>query len=76
MDRAVWFYCNRRWTTFIRRNCYSFKGDINELAGRVHPIFALVFITAIYLCLGVFVSVPRTGTVAYEMSVAPFYQVR
>ncbi|MRS10308.1 branched-chain amino acid transport system II carrier protein [Bacillus anthracis] len=50
----------------------ALKGDINELAGRVHPIFALVFITAIYLCLGVFVSVPRTGTVAYEMSVAPF----
>ncbi len=50
----------------------ALKGDINELAGRVHPIFALVFITAIYLCLGVFVSVPRTGTVAYEMSIAPF----
>ncbi|AJH19530.1 branched-chain amino acid transport system II carrier protein [Bacillus mycoides] len=50
----------------------ALKGDINELARRVHPVFALIFITAIYLCLGVFVSVPRTGTVAYEMSVAPF----
>ncbi|MFJ8529857.1 branched-chain amino acid transport system II carrier protein BrnQ6 [Bacillus sp. NPDC094106] len=50
----------------------ALKGDINELAGRVHPLFALVFIVAIYLCLGVFVSVPRTGTVAYEMVVTPF----
>ncbi|MBC6974718.1 branched-chain amino acid transport system II carrier protein [Bacillus sp. Xin] len=50
----------------------ALKGDINKLAGRVHPLFALVFIVAIYLCLGVFVSVPRTGTVAYEMAVAPF----
>lgn len=50
----------------------ALKGDINELARRVHPVFALIFITAIYLCLGVFVSVPRTGTVAYEMSIAPF----
>ncbi|EEL49000.1 MULTISPECIES: branched-chain amino acid transport system II carrier protein BrnQ6 [Bacillus cereus group] len=50
----------------------ALKGDINTLAGRVHPLFALVFIVAIYLCLGVFVSVPRTGTVAYEMAVAPF----
>lgn len=50
----------------------ALKGDINSLAGRVHPLFALVFIVAIYLCLGVFVSVPRTGTVAYEMAVAPF----
>ncbi|WP_410983483.1 branched-chain amino acid transport system II carrier protein BrnQ6 [Bacillus cereus] len=50
----------------------ALKGDINALAGRVHPVFALVFIVAIYLCLGVFVSVPRTGTVAYEMAVAPF----
>jgi len=50
----------------------ALKGDINELAGRVHPLFALVFTVVIYLCLGVFVSVPRTGTVAYEMGVAPF----
>ena len=50
----------------------ALKGDINELAGRVHPLFALVFTVAIYLCLGVFVSVPRTGTVAYEMAVTPF----
>lgn len=50
----------------------ALKGDINSLAGRVHPLFSLVFIVAIYLCLGVFVSVPRTGTVAYEMAVAPF----
>ncbi|PFE03706.1 branched-chain amino acid transport system II carrier protein [Bacillus cereus] len=50
----------------------ALKGDINKLAGRVHPLFALVFTVAIYLCLGVFVSVPRTGTVAYEMAVTPF----
>ncbi|GGE68319.1 branched-chain amino acid transport system II carrier protein [Priestia taiwanensis] len=47
-------------------------GDLNELAGHIHPIFALVFGSIIYLCLGVFVSVPRTATVAYEMAVAPF----
>lgn len=50
----------------------ALKGDINELAGRVHPVFAIVFTSLIYLSLGVFVSVPRTGTVAYEMGIAPF----
>lgn len=50
----------------------ALKGDINELAGRVHPVFSIVFTSLIYLSLGVFVSVPRTGTVAYEMGIAPF----
>ncbi len=74
MDRAIWFCRNRALDCLLLGVIViALKGDINELAGRVHPIFALVFITAIYLCLGVFVSVPRTGTVAYEMSVAPFF---
>jgi branched-chain amino acid:cation transporter, LIVCS family len=47
-------------------------GDISKLAGHIHPIFALVFGSIIYLCLGMFVSVPRTATVAYEMGVVPF----
>ena len=42
MDRAVWFYRNRRWTTLLGVIVIALKGDINELAGRVHPIFALV----------------------------------
>jgi branched-chain amino acid:cation transporter, LIVCS family len=47
-------------------------GDLSELAGRIHPTFALIFASIIYLCLGAFVSVPRTATVSYEMGIAPF----
>lgn len=42
-------------------------GDIRQLAGRVHPVFASIFIALVYLTIGPFLAIPRTSTTAYEM---------
>jgi branched-chain amino acid:cation transporter, LIVCS family len=47
-------------------------GDLNDLSNRVHPAFAKVFPVIIYLTIGPFFGIPRTGTVTYEIGVAPF----
>ncbi|ARK32859.1 branched-chain amino acid transport system II carrier protein [Halalkalibacter krulwichiae] len=48
------------------------KGDLDVLSKRVHKSFALVFPVLIYLTIGPFFGIPRTGTVAYEVGVVPF----
>ncbi|WP_347862130.1 branched-chain amino acid transport system II carrier protein [Salimicrobium sp. PL1-032A] len=48
------------------------KGGAMELAGRVHPAFALGFISLIYLAIGPFFGIPRAANVAYEMGAAPW----
>ncbi|WHY01249.1 branched-chain amino acid transport system II carrier protein [Neobacillus sp. DY30] len=47
-------------------------GDLNDLSNRVHPGFAKVFPVIIYLTIGPFFGIPRTGTVTYEIGIAPF----
>lgn len=47
-------------------------GDLQTLANRVHPIFSIGFTFILYLAIGPLFGIPRTGTVAYEMSVTPF----
>ncbi|MEH6993515.1 branched-chain amino acid transport system II carrier protein [Neobacillus drentensis] len=47
-------------------------GDLNDLSKRVHPTFAKIFPVIIYLAIGPFFGIPRTGTVTYEIGVAPF----
>jgi branched-chain amino acid:cation transporter, LIVCS family len=47
-------------------------GDLNDLSKRVHPTFAKIFPVIIYLTIGPFFGIPRTGTVTYEIGVAPF----
>lgn len=42
-------------------------GDIRQLASRVHPVFASVFIALVYLTIGPFLAIPRTSSTAYEM---------
>jgi len=48
------------------------KDGVKEIGSRVHPVFALVFSVAIYLSIGPFFGIPRSGNVAFEMSVKPF----
>ncbi|MFC0471604.1 branched-chain amino acid transport system II carrier protein [Halalkalibacter kiskunsagensis] len=48
------------------------EGNLDVLAKRVHKSFALVFPVVIYLTIGPFFGIPRTGTVAYEVGVVPF----
>jgi branched-chain amino acid:cation transporter, LIVCS family len=47
-------------------------GDLQTLASRVSPLFGIVFTLVMYLAIGPFFGIPRTGTVAYEIGVTPF----
>jgi branched-chain amino acid:cation transporter, LIVCS family len=48
------------------------KDGIQEIGSRVHPLFAVVFSSAVYLSIGPFFGIPRSANVAFEMSVKPF----
>ncbi|WP_081707679.1 branched-chain amino acid transport system II carrier protein [Bacillus massiliigorillae] len=50
---------------------FSGKEDLYSMASRVHPIFGLVFTTVLYLTIGPFFAIPRTGTVSYEVGIKP-----
>lgn len=47
-------------------------GSLDELAGRVHPVFAKVFTLLIYLSIGPCLAIPRTASTSFEMAVTPF----
>lgn len=51
---------------------YSGCRNVQELAGRVHPAFGMLFTLALYLSIGPAFAIPRTGTVSYEIAVRPF----
>lgn len=42
-------------------------GGVRELFGRVHPLFASIFIALMYLTIGPFLAIPRTSSTAFEM---------
>ena len=46
--------------------------DVQTISARVHPVFGLLFPVIIYLTIGPLFAVPRTGTVSYEIGIAPF----
>lgn len=48
------------------------NGDFTEIAKRAHPIFGIFFTIILYLAIGPFFGIPRTGTVAFEIGVTPF----
>ncbi|MDO3411606.1 branched-chain amino acid transport system II carrier protein [Saccharibacillus sp. CPCC 101409] len=50
---------------------YSGKSDLQSLASRVHPLFGLVFTVVLYLAIGPFFAMPRTGSVSFEIGVKP-----
>ena len=39
---------------------------------RIHPWFSLLFLAVVYLTIGPFFAIPRTGATSYEMAVVPF----
>ncbi|NDK57437.1 branched-chain amino acid transport system II carrier protein [Pontibacter sp. BT213] len=45
--------------------------DVQSISARVHPVFGLLFPVIIYLTIGPLFAVPRTGTVSYEIGIAP-----
>lgn len=51
---------------------FSNSKSLQDLAGKVHPIYGIAFSVALYLTIGPFFALPRTGAVAYEIGIAPF----
>ncbi|HDR7163737.1 TPA: branched-chain amino acid transport system II carrier protein [Bacillus cereus] len=51
---------------------FSGKSDIQSLASRVHPLFGIVFTTVLYLAIGPFFAIPRSGNVSFEIGIKPF----
>ncbi|MBP2241421.1 LIVCS family branched-chain amino acid:cation transporter [Cytobacillus eiseniae] len=47
-------------------------GDLETLANRVHPVYAVIFTVSLYLVIGPLFAIPRTGTVAFEIGISPF----
>lgn len=47
-------------------------GDLQLLAGRINPAFGFIFTLIVYLSIGPFFAMPRTGAVSYEIGVLPF----
>ena len=48
------------------------SGGLDQLAGRVHPVFASIFTLLIYLMIGPGLAIPRTASTSFEMAVSPF----
>ena len=51
---------------------FSGKKDLQDLASRIHPVYAVLFTAILYLTIGPFFAAPRTGAVAFDIGVAPF----
>jgi len=51
---------------------YSGTNNLQELSSRVHPAYGIAFTSLLYLSIGPFFAAPRTGTVAYEVAIAPY----
>ena len=45
----------------------ALAGTLRDLAGRVHPTFARVFVALVYLAIGPCLAIPRTASTAFEM---------
>lgn len=48
-------------------------GDISGVTGRIGKIPGEIMISAIILCIGPFIAIPRTGATTYEMFVLPIF---
>ncbi|MDI3411354.1 branched-chain amino acid transport system II carrier protein [Bacillus sonorensis] len=49
-------------------------GTVEKLAGRVHPLFASIFVFMLFLMLGPIYVIPRTTSVLYEIAINPLIQ--
>lgn len=50
----------------------SKKGQTEDIAVAVHPLFAGILTCVTYLAIGPFFAGPRTGLVSYEIAIVPF----
>lgn len=47
-------------------------GELQDMAGRISPMFGIIFTAIVYLAIGPFFASPRTGTVSFELGVKPY----
>lgn len=52
---------------------YSGKTDVESIASPVSKSYALFFAIALYLSIGPFFAIPRTGAVSYTVGITPFF---
>lgn len=52
---------------------FSGSKNLQELASRVHPAYGIFFTALLFLTIGPFFAAPRTGTVAFEVGISPFF---
>ncbi|MBK3495071.1 branched-chain amino acid transport system II carrier protein [Viridibacillus sp. YIM B01967] len=50
----------------------SGSNGLRNLAGRVHPLFGVVFAVVLYLTIGPFFAIPRTATVPFVVGFEPY----
>lgn len=50
----------------------SGQENVRLLAARVHPIYGVIYSMLLYLAIGPLFALPRTGTVSFEIGIAPF----
>ena len=51
---------------------FSGSRSLQDLASRIHPLYAVIFTSILYLTIGPLFAIPRTGAVSYDIGVAPF----
>ncbi|WP_432357981.1 branched-chain amino acid transport system II carrier protein [Sporosarcina sp. UB5] len=51
---------------------FSGSKNLQELASRVHPVYAVLFTSLLYLTIGPFFAAPRTGAVAFDIGISSF----
>lgn len=51
---------------------YSGSKDLQELSSRVSPGYGIFFTSLLYLTIGPFFAIPRTGTVAFDVGISRF----
>ena len=51
---------------------FSGNDGLQQLAGKIHPLYGIIFTATLYLTIGPFFAAPRTGAVAFDMAMKPF----
>ncbi|MFC5604490.1 branched-chain amino acid transport system II carrier protein [Sporosarcina koreensis] len=51
---------------------FSGSRNLQDLASRVHPVYAVLFTSLLYLTIGPFFAAPRTGAVAFDIGISTF----
>lgn len=49
-----------------------YEGGYKKALENIHPVISLLLLAAIYLTIGPFFAIPRTGATAYDMAIVPF----